>query len=451
MRVCSVLLLVAMLCVGAVAPAHANDTCEAGYQQNIRALVDNARACGISSDRLRSLTDVLSGPNWRAAQQGVLTATQDPDLFDLISPGDARWRIGGTTADPNCAAPLVVRNQQESFMECFRTFVCGIRAATCGRDLAKQQNLSCTAAAQQCLVTNPVPVVAGQTPVIALPPLPRPTTRPVPPPTAPGALPVATQPGVATQPPVAAQPQGIDAPRSGISGSTSTHGTGSGTASPMGAVVTDTLKEQDLAQRRRVSAALSPDDRARAKKLTSVGRDLLRDGERGAARVQLQRALDVDPADAETHFLMGETLAKDGDKEKAREHYTLASRLDPDSREGALGTARLQDLDRAVLPSPPPAVAALPPPDTLSAFQGTWCWTKGIVLGRTIIAGNRVEMQASAFGFPGRNAGTVAVRGERRLQITLPNSVQLIELIDSNQFHWIEDSGRPGSLIARRC
>jgi transposase InsO family protein len=33
---------------------------------------------------------------------------------------------------------MVVCNQQESYMECFRVYVCGIRAATCARDLARQ-------------------------------------------------------------------------------------------------------------------------------------------------------------------------------------------------------------------------------------------------------------------------------------------------------------------------
>jgi hypothetical protein len=131
--------------------------CDAHFDQVLGQLKNNARQCGISSDRLESLTDMVYGQSTRSAQQGMIDATRDADVFKLIG-GDNRWRVVGNTAMPVCGAPLLVRNQQDSFMECFRVYLCGAASAACGRDLAgSTPNLPCTESSRQCLATHQVP------------------------------------------------------------------------------------------------------------------------------------------------------------------------------------------------------------------------------------------------------------------------------------------------------
>lgn len=141
----------------AAAPA-TGGRCDAYFNTMIEDLKAVGRQCGVRSERMESLVDMIQGRATRAAGQGIIHTTADPDLFKVIPPGDARWSASGDWIEPNCRAPLLVRNQQESFMECYRVFVCGIRAATCAQNLARQsQNLPCMAASQQCLAANPVP------------------------------------------------------------------------------------------------------------------------------------------------------------------------------------------------------------------------------------------------------------------------------------------------------
>lgn len=143
---------------GAPPGSTGSGACDIYFNTLIGQLTNKAGQCGINSGRLGSLTDMVYGPSTRSAKQGIINSTEDPELFRIIPPGDNRWYVQGEWAEPNCSAPLLVRNQQESFMECYRTYVCGLRAAYCARDLSRRtKGLACPAASQRCLVTNPIP------------------------------------------------------------------------------------------------------------------------------------------------------------------------------------------------------------------------------------------------------------------------------------------------------
>lgn len=132
--------------------------CEAHYDEVVAVLADNANACGVDGDALGSnLT--LAAFGGRATPTTVIRLGANPDFWEVIdNANDGRWTTEGEYAEPVCSAPLKVRNQREAFTECMRTYVCGLRAAECGRALARRTpGLACAQASARCLKTHPVP------------------------------------------------------------------------------------------------------------------------------------------------------------------------------------------------------------------------------------------------------------------------------------------------------
>jgi hypothetical protein len=134
------------------------DRCDAHYDQVARILANNAEVCGLNGEALTSMIDMV-GDRTGSTPTPIIRRNASGDFWQVIDRAqDGRWTIQGDTAEPNCHAPLLVRTQRESFSECIRVYVCGLRATACGRQLAKSQlGLACAEASQQCLVSNPVP------------------------------------------------------------------------------------------------------------------------------------------------------------------------------------------------------------------------------------------------------------------------------------------------------
>lgn len=106
----------------------------------------------------------------------------------------------------------------------------------------------------------------------------------------------------------------------------------------------DRPAQSEAERRRAASAVLDAEQSAKARALSAQGKALFQQNEKLAARIRLQGALDIDPANAEAHLYLGEVYRAEGQRTKAEEHYALAKDLDPDSAEAAIALARLQTL-----------------------------------------------------------------------------------------------------------
>jgi hypothetical protein len=127
-------------------------SCEADFQRALEVFQSNGRQCGLSSSSMASLSGWVPGPNTRSAEQGIILYRPDhPNLFQILPPGDDRWvGVGNDRVRPNCRVGLLARNQQETFMECYRSYACGVGSINCARAMVRQ-GMSCGAAVQQCL------------------------------------------------------------------------------------------------------------------------------------------------------------------------------------------------------------------------------------------------------------------------------------------------------------
>lgn len=140
-------------------PPQAGQSCVT-YFENMRAnFKRNAALCLKDSVLLRSLTDMVEKEESTADDAlSRINRNSVPELFAQFDPLDPRWTIAGDQAAPNCGLPLTVATQREAFMECARVYLCGMRAASCGIRLAKDQGTNnCLPISQACIDKNPVP------------------------------------------------------------------------------------------------------------------------------------------------------------------------------------------------------------------------------------------------------------------------------------------------------
>jgi hypothetical protein len=114
--------------------------------------------CAAEAENLKGLAEAVGGTSRGVAESGILTTTRTPGLYKIVPPNDDRWVTAAESAQPNCSAPLAVRNPQDSFMECVRMITCGARTAACGRELTRQNRaMGCPEASQRCMVVYPIP------------------------------------------------------------------------------------------------------------------------------------------------------------------------------------------------------------------------------------------------------------------------------------------------------
>lgn len=131
-----------------------------GYFENMRAnFKRNAALCLKDSVLLLSLTDMVEKAE-STTDERLLRVNRNsaPELFAQFDPIDPRWNVSGDTAAPNCDLPLTVGTQREAFMECARVYLCGMRAATCGLNVAQEKaSNDCVPISRACIAKNPVP------------------------------------------------------------------------------------------------------------------------------------------------------------------------------------------------------------------------------------------------------------------------------------------------------
>ena len=114
--------------------------------------------CAAEAEGLKGLAEAVGGASRGVAETGILTTTRTPELYKIVPANDDRWVTAAESAQPNCSAPLAVRNPQDAFMECVRVISCGARTAACGRELTRQNRfMACPEAAQRCMVVYPIP------------------------------------------------------------------------------------------------------------------------------------------------------------------------------------------------------------------------------------------------------------------------------------------------------
>ena len=144
--------VVAPLALALAAPG----SCDAYFDSFIDQL--KLGRCAAEAENLKGLTEAIGGTSRGVAETGILTTTRTPDLYKIVPANDDRWVTGNESAQPNCGAPIAVRNPQDAFMECVRMISCGSRTAACGRELTRQnRGMACPEAMQRCMVVYPIP------------------------------------------------------------------------------------------------------------------------------------------------------------------------------------------------------------------------------------------------------------------------------------------------------
>jgi hypothetical protein len=88
-------------------------------------------------------------------------STPDYIIYDTKK-DDPRWTFSGNKVSFNCSAPLDVRGQDESFLECARVYSCALQATSCAIVEAHRTNASdCGKVANQCLQKHRIPGMAS--------------------------------------------------------------------------------------------------------------------------------------------------------------------------------------------------------------------------------------------------------------------------------------------------
>jgi hypothetical protein len=142
----------APLALALAAPGH----CDAFFDNFVEQL--KLGRCAAEAEGLKGLAEAVGGASRGVAESGILTTTRTPELYKIVPANDERWVTAAESAQPNCSAPLAVRNPQDAFMECVRVISCGARAAACGRELTRQNRaMGCPEASQRCMVVYPIP------------------------------------------------------------------------------------------------------------------------------------------------------------------------------------------------------------------------------------------------------------------------------------------------------
>jgi hypothetical protein len=144
------------------------------YFQNMKENFKRRAALCLRDTRLlRSLTDMVES-NTNTSGTEYITRNTAPELFAYFDDMDPRWvKVGEHARMPNCSLPMTVAAQNEAFMECARVYMCGMRAASCGMERARQSDTNqCIPISRQCLAENPIPqqMTADPTPSYQQPP-----------------------------------------------------------------------------------------------------------------------------------------------------------------------------------------------------------------------------------------------------------------------------------------
>jgi hypothetical protein len=99
----------------------------------------------------------------RGGADPKFTWQSKPDYkVTLPDEADGRWKSDGKSISFNCALPLDVKAQDESFLECARVYSCALQASSCAVTEAHRTNATdCSRVANQCLQRHRIPGMAS--------------------------------------------------------------------------------------------------------------------------------------------------------------------------------------------------------------------------------------------------------------------------------------------------
>ncbi len=97
-----------------------------------------------------------------------------------------------------------------------------------------------------------------------------------------------------------------------------------------------------------VSVKLNASQRAKAQKYFKGAFDLLQSKEPGAAAIQFEKGLKIDPANVMAQYWVGEAYRLSGKNELSIVHYRYVQELDSKSKESALASDRLNSIQEKV-------------------------------------------------------------------------------------------------------
>ena len=116
----------------------------------------------------------------------------------------------------------------------------------------------------------------------------------------------------------------------------------------------------------RQSAALPPEQKAKARELFSTGFTLWQSGDFAAATIAFQTGLDIDPANGVANYYLGDCFRRAKQRQEAMEFLTRASVLGAGSPESFKAAAALKELAK------PPVVEEMSPEQLKELYIGTW-------------------------------------------------------------------------------
>ena len=118
----------------------------------------SALTCLRDTRLMLSLTDMASSKDVDPGGDVYLDQDKAKELVGYIDPIDPRWQFAGGKVRPICTLPMTVAAQNESFSECARVYLCGLKAAACGLGQAQRSATDqCIPISRACLAENPIP------------------------------------------------------------------------------------------------------------------------------------------------------------------------------------------------------------------------------------------------------------------------------------------------------
>ena len=153
--------------------------CVAQFQNSAEQAYKNLGTCAKRHRLMDSVPDVVllqqaietkSAHEWtvtywkdRGGADPKFTFKSDPDYkVRLPDAPDGRWKSDGKSISFNCALPLNVQAQDESFLECARMYSCALQASSCAvTEAHRTKTNDCNKVANQCLERHRIPGMAS--------------------------------------------------------------------------------------------------------------------------------------------------------------------------------------------------------------------------------------------------------------------------------------------------
>lgn len=115
------------------------------------------------------------------------------------------------------------------------------------------------------------------------------------------------------------------------------------------------------------SNGLSAEQKASARQKFSIGFKLWQDGDLASAALAFAEGLEIDPANPQANFYLGDSLRRTNNRQKARAYLERAAALGADTPEGFKAKAALSEIATAT-----PSIAELSKDELTEMLAGRW-------------------------------------------------------------------------------